>query len=321
MRHASASVAAAWLSASTMAAAQPAAEVARRALIEEATAAARAGDHARAIELGDRAAAIRVSPSLRYLLAREHLALGHAVDALDHAGACIARARGDATVPDRDALLQRCEDIAREAERGVARLTVHVPSPAPEGLRVTVAGAPLDPALVDIPLPQTPGAVAVSATAPGHEALQRSLTLAAGERYTLDVVLAPAPVVAPPPVETPPVEAPPRRVAPPAAASGAAPWIFGGVGLAAIVAGGILGGLSLDAQSRRDAACPPDGACDVPTAIDLDARGRDLALGANVAFATGGALLLGGVVWWAVARVSRRSSRVAVEGARIALRW
>ncbi|MFO0604734.1 MAG: hypothetical protein U0324_16245 [Polyangiales bacterium] len=131
--------AALWLAAcafvvsSARAEAQVGADVARRSLIDAASAAARAGDHARALELGERALALRATPSLRLFLAREHLRAGHPVEALAQAGECATRARGDATVPDRDATLARCEAVAREAERGVARLTLRVASPRPRG--------------------------------------------------------------------------------------------------------------------------------------------------------------------------------------------
>ena len=58
-------------------------EIARRDLLDQAEAARAAGDHARALDLATRASQLRVTPSLRLLLAQEHQALGHVLEALD----------------------------------------------------------------------------------------------------------------------------------------------------------------------------------------------------------------------------------------------
>lgn len=316
---------------SSSAEAQVGADVARRSLIDAAAAAARAGDHARALALGGRALALRATPSLRLFLAREHLRAGHPVEALAQAGECVTRARGDETVPDRAATLARCEAVAQEAEQGVARLTLRVTAPAPEGLRVTVRGEVVAPALYDVAWPLAPGEASVDATAEGRVAFHRGLTLTAGASETVDVTLvapeAPAPPVAPPviappviipPVIAPPVRGPPRgdrRVAP---ASPTAPWIVVGVGFAGILAGGVLGALALGAQSSRDAACPSYERCDGAAARSHDATMRDLGLGANVGFIAGGALVAGGVAWWLIARATRSVTPTPTGPA---LRW
>jgi hypothetical protein len=325
--------AAKWLAAcaiavwSARAEAQVGADVARRSLIDAAAAAARAGDHARALELGERALALRATPSLRLFLAREHLRAGHPVEALAQAGECATRARGDATVPDRDATLARCEAVAREAERGVARLTLRVASPAPAGLRVTVRGEVVAAALYDVAWPLAPGETSIDATAAGRVAFHRDLTLTVGASETVDVMLAEPEVVAPavtPVVVAPPVIAPPVVVAPPrrerraAPAPSRGPWVVVGVGVAGLVAGGVLGALALGEQSSRDAACPSAARCDAASALSHDAAMRDLGLGANVALVAGGALVVGGVAWWLIARATRTATPTP---AGLALRW
>lgn len=263
------------LACSAQAAAQPSTDAVRRALIADATTASQAGDHARAIELATRAAALRATPSLQYFLAREHLAAGHARDALALAGECVSGARADPEVHNREALLARCASVAAEAERGVARLTVLVPTPAPEGLRVTVAEPPPPP--------------------------------------PIETLVAPT-AVAPPPR--------PRRSVRSGASSGAGPWVLGGVGALGMVVGGVLGGIALDARAGRDAACASSTNCDADTALRLDARYRDAALGANVALIVGGATLAAAVTWWIIARVAPRTNdRVALSPAGLALRW
>jgi tetratricopeptide (TPR) repeat protein len=95
----------------------------------------------------------------------------------------------------------------------------------------------------------------------------------------------------PPPVERP---APPAVVAPlpaPAARGSVAPWVIGGAGVGAAIAGGVLGML---ASQKSDAAA---GASSQAETVRLDDGARGLALGANVAYAAGGALALTGLLW------------------------
>lgn len=311
-----------------VASAQDAADAARRQLIADAAAASGAGDHARAVELATRAAALRATPSLQYFLARENLALRRPVEALALAGECAAGARADRALRNRAALVARCEAVAAEADRGVARLTVRVAPPTPDGLRVSVAGAPLAPALYDVAVPVTPGAIEVTATATGRVAFRTTLTLAAGATEALTVALDEAPpppppaVAAAPPRRAPTPLVPPRPPPPPPAGIGAGPWVVAGVGALSLAVGGVLGALSLDARAERDAACSAAWRCDVGEALRLDARYRDQALGANVAFGVGAAALVGAAAWWVVARVTRRpAARVALTSAGVALRW
>lgn len=307
------------------ASAQDGAAAARRALIADAAAAAQAGDHARAIELAARAAALRATPSLRYFLAREHLAAGHPVDALALAGECASGARADREVHNREALVARCEAVAAEAERGVARLTVQVPTPAPEGLRVTVAGGVLAPPLYAVAVPVVPGPIEVTASAPGREPFRATITLAAGARESLAVTLAqppppPAPPAPPRPEAIVPTSLPAPPPRPPRTPGGAGPWVLVGAGALGVVVGGVLGAVSIDAHGSRDAACPSATGCDGDAAVRFDARYRDAALGANVAFVVGGVSLAAGLTWL-VARTASHRPLASLSPAGVMLRW
>lgn len=307
-------------------------DAARRALIEQARAASRAGDHARAVELATRASGVRATPSLRYFLATEHLALGHAVEALEHAGECVARASVDDAVPDRDDLLTRCRAIASDAEERVARITVRVPSPAPEGLQVHVGDVLLAPSLHGIAVPVAPGDIEVRATAAGRRPFHvtRALEARAHAEVTVELPAAepptPAPslrVIAPAPPVARPVASPIFTPAPREAASqGAGPWVLGGVGLAGLATAGALFAVALDARDTRDAVCPSANDCDPVTASSHDGRYRDFTLGAGVTLALGGALVACAVVWWAVARASPpQRARLGLTPSGLALRW
>lgn len=89
----------------------------------------------------------------------------------------------------------------------------------------------------------------------------------------------------PPPPPPPPVKVvEPRNVSP-------WPWIILGVGALGAGAGGVLGAMAADNHAL---------AMDEPvqtTAKELDDRAQTFALGANIAFAAGGAVALAGLVW------------------------
>lgn len=287
-------------------------EATRQALIQEAAAASQDGDHTRAIACARRAAELRPSPSLQFFLAREELAVGLPLEAYGHAEACVNSARAAAELAGRDTLLQRCEALQREAARPLARLTLRAPSPRPAGLRITVDALPFDLAALDLHHMRLPGTVAVTATAEGFTPFHTSRTLDVGADVTLTIQLTPAQTpravleTAPPPASSP------SLVGPVALAGSAA---------AGFVVFGVLGGLALDAQRARDAACPSSGACDLAEASLADGRYRDRALGANVAVGVAGGLAAAALTWWLVQRFSQRSARTAVTPAAFTLRW
>lgn len=70
-----------------------------------------------------------------------------------------------------------------------------------------------------------------------------------------------------------------------------APLVLSGVGAAGLLAGGILG---IMAGGKRGAA---EDEPDFQAAQRLDDDAKELATGANVAYATGGAVLTAGIVW------------------------
>lgn len=280
-----------------------AAEVARRDLIAQAEAAATEGDHARALQLGERAAQIRVTPTIHYFLAREHLALDHPVEALGYSGSCARAAEADPALRNRDAVLEACRAIATTTSQRVAHVTLQVSHVAPAGLSVRVQDAALPAALYGVAYPVTPGVVVVEASAPGHLPFRREMTVVAGQEVALDVRLDAVPVVAPPPpVVTPPVAAPRIVVAPPRRSIG--PWIVAGGGVLAFLLSGVFYGLAMSERSARDVSCAGCRA----QAQAHDARYADHLIATNVALGVGAAAVTGGLVWLLVDRFGRRDA-------------
>lgn len=294
--------------------AQGDAEETRQALIQEAAAASQAGDHARAIDRARRAAAIRMSASLRFLLAREELAVGLPLEAHGHATACVDEVSASPSVPTGEVLRARCVALRDEAERSLARLTLRLPTPRPVALRVVLDGIPTDSAQLEVARVRLPGAVEVVATAEGCERFHASRTLAAGESVTLTLALQPLPPVAAP-LAPPPPRPPSRSV------SFAGPWALGGVAVAGLVSMAVFGGLALDAQRDRDARCVTAASCDLAGAEAADARYRDLAVGANVSLVAAGSFAAAAITWWLVSRAGRGSSSVPASPVALLMRW
>jgi tetratricopeptide (TPR) repeat protein len=96
----------------------------------------------------------------------------------------------------------------------------------------------------------------------------------------------------PPPPPPPPIAPPPPRIEPVEKKSVSPwPWVILGVGAAGVGAGGALGAM---AASKHSAAV------DEPvqmTAESLSGQANDLALGANISYGVGGAIVAAGLVW------------------------
>lgn len=167
--------------------AQSAAEIAaRRELLNQAQAAARANDHARAAELVERAIRIQASVSVRRFLADELNAGGRIAPALGAAELCVADARRENN--RRNAQHQRaCETLVTQLTPRVGRVTVQVPQPTPTGLRVRVAGEEINSAFYGVPYVVTPGTVLIEAEAPDHSGFRREVTVSAQGNETVRV--------------------------------------------------------------------------------------------------------------------------------------
>jgi hypothetical protein len=290
-------------------------EATRQALVQEAAAASQTGDHARAIDRARRAAAIRMSPSLRFLLAREELAVGLPLEAHTHATACVDEVAASAALPGGDVLRARCEALRDESERSLSRLTLRLPSPSPASLRVFVDGIPVDLAQLEVTRARLPGAVEVVATAEGFERFRETRTLSVGELATITLALRRPPPAVAGPVAPPPVRVEPRSV------SYAGPWALGGVAVAGLISMAVFGGLALDAQRERDARCATAAACDLSGAAAADARYRDLAAGTNVSLAVASGFAVAALTWWLVSLANRGASRVTATPTAVVMRW
>jgi hypothetical protein len=219
-------------------------EATRRGLIEQADAAIQAGDHSRALALALQAGGIRMSPSLRQMVAEEQAALGRAVEALAGAVRCAAEAEADPALANREEILRNCRDLARRQRERVGSLVVDPVAPETRGLRVVVAGVEVPRSQWGTPWPVTPGRVEVVATA-GSRTMRRELTVAPGQERRVTISL---------PAEAARADAetrPATRVAP----SHVASLVIGGVGVGLAVAGAALGAATLSSYGDLSESC------------------------------------------------------------------
>jgi hypothetical protein len=192
----------------------------RRVLIDQARAASERGDHAQALDLAQRAAAVRMTPSLRQFIAHEQRATGDVATAFATSEACMHEAERDTTSARHDVIAADCRTLHTELQSLIGFLVVRV---SDSNARVRVNGTPVNPALVGVPIVVTPGNVSVQVDAPGHSVFERTVPVAA--RNTATVVVAwdaaqsprepaSATVTSTPSASSPPGEAGPHSSAP-----------------------------------------------------------------------------------------------------------
>ena len=151
---------------------------------------------------------------------------------------------------------QRLDSLALR----LVRVTLKVADPQLAGLIVKVGGKPRAPAEWARTIAIEPGAIAVSATAPDHDAFEVSRDAQAGDQITIEIP--PLAVHATAVVETKPVALQPAR--PPHTLT---PWIVGGSGAVVVIASMVLGVHAKAVDDTGLAQPAPAGNSDIHTAV------------------------------------------------------
>lgn len=275
------------------------AEAARRGLVARGDEARRDGDHDRALSLYTRAGELRMTPSLRQMLAYEHHALGQALEAYDHASRCLSEAAPDREIRERERIVETCSAIVRRYRGRVGLVVVRAPQPRPAGLRVFVQSREVPPDLWAAGQPVLPGAAVVEARDDEGGTFRDELTLDAGATRDVTIALTRPAAVAPPRAPTPaPTPRPPTR--PVTRGPGAGPWFLVVGGALAFGAAVAFGVLREEARTDRTAACPRRE-CQ-PEALDHQARFVTYTWAANAALGVGALSVVGGAIWYLVRR-------------------
>jgi hypothetical protein len=181
----------------------------------------------------------------------------------------------------------------------VPELTVVLPPGAPTGTVVKRNGAVVADAALGIGLPVDPGEHVVTTQAPGGPVGEQRITLGKGEKKQLTLEVKLTPEASTQPAKTEPVKAQPVKVEPqpPKAPEGSdgrriAMYVVGGVGVAGLVLGGVMGGLTLGKKGTIADHCGSKvgskdaTACD-PTGLDAASSGKTLALVSTIGFGVG----------------------------------
>jgi hypothetical protein len=167
----------------------------------------------------------------------------------------------------------------------VPELTLSLPPGAPVGTVVRRDGAVVASAALGLGLPVDPGAHVVSTQAPGGAVWEQTVTIEKGEKKPVVLEVKPAKTVEPPPAVVLPVvaatpdlakgEDAPRAAEPARGGRRVAVYAIGGVGVAGLVLGGVMGGLALGKKAIIDAHC--ESATKPGAQIHCDATGLSAA--------------------------------------------
>lgn len=203
-----------------------------------------------------------------------------------------ARAAGQA---ERETLARKA---AQALEGRYGTLTVDVLGDRPSSLKVTRNNLELSSASWGTALPTDAGNYRIEATAPGHELFSTEVAVRDGAGLTVSIPeltkSAPLPPSPPPAHLAPSVadESPSKG-----STQRALGWTALGTGAAGIIAGSVLGILTIQKNNESKTFCSPtdENLC---SRAGVDLREQALTFGdaSTVAFGAGGALLIGGFV-------------------------
>jgi hypothetical protein len=197
-------------------------------------------------------------------------------------------------------------------EPRLPKLTISVPENPPAGLVVARDGAPIDAGALGVALYVDPGAHAITASAPGFEAVTQMVTLVEGEEETLAIpALAAVPVRATAPPRSPDeghaATAQPKRVISPTRKYVA--MAIGAAGVASIGVGLLFGGKANSALHDAKARCGANLVCstdDYAWGQQLIRDTRSNATVSTLLVAAGGAAVVTGVVVFVTGRRPRQ---------------
>jgi hypothetical protein len=238
-------------------------------------------------------AKIKMTPQVRYHLARCHERLGRLVDALNgyELAAQEAKAMGDKA---RD-VLENAPPRAAELRSRVAHVRIQVTGTV-RSSRILLDGRAVSLALVDTLIPVDPGAHRIEVRRGADVTAERELQLAAAASETVALTID-DPVPSPPPTAS---TAPPPPPPPPPPPSRVPAYATAGAGAALLVGGGVLWGLrEATIAAIRETCTGEDTGCD-PAFEPTEELGRTYTTVSYVLFGVGGAAVATGVVLWLV---------------------
>ncbi|WP_394837680.1 hypothetical protein LVJ94_12295 [Pendulispora rubella] len=254
-----------------------------RQLMHEGYALKNNGQHAAALEDFRRAHAIMNVPTTGIEVGRELAALGKVVEARDVLWR-VARMRD---APDDPPVYRTAKEEARKLTEALAqRLASLRIVPKGAGYRISIDGTELSEAAIGVSTKVDPGEHVIVAQRDGRRAEVR-VSVGEGEVRDVPVEIEGAPAAPPAPV----ARSPEPKAKPPAS-TGPSAWFWAGIvgAGAAVVLGGVTGGLAVARKSDASQHCQGDRC--LPAAQDALDSSRTFAGISTGAFITGGVLAL-----------------------------
>jgi hypothetical protein len=239
----------------------PADLASRRVLLEQAQKARDDGRHTEALDLAERAGAIKMTASVRRFIAEEQQSLGKLAEAFGSADQCIQEANQEASA-NAAAVRAGCIELRDGLKTKVGEVVLDVAKPPAQGLVVKVGGSIVNPALYGVAYVVTPGHVVIEATAPGFETFRKEIDIGAGaaERVTIELVASAKGADIPKPEPKPP------KPEPPAVATHTVrnpTWLYvAGSGVVLVGVGATLGILSNSSYNDLKTRCTAPTPCD-----------------------------------------------------------
>ncbi len=233
------------------------------------------------------------SPNARLWVARTLRELGRLPEAYEEMSLTVREAgeRAEKYAPTRDAAASELAVL----ERRVGRVVIAI-ADAPSGVTVTLDGAELDASRVGEPIAVNPGKRTITVTAPGRDAVERSVVVSAGEIKTVALAIAGEETASgPTPEPTPPLQEEEEKKS-----SGGgvrtAGYVVTGLGVAGMALFGVAGLMANSKFKTLETECGGTRCTDPKYAETIDS-GRTMDNLANVGLIAGAAgLVLGGAM-------------------------
>ncbi len=278
---------------------------AARELFEEGLKLEEKGDWAGALDRFRKVAAVKTTPQVRFHVALCLENTGKLVDALVEFQRAQSEASADASG---QVVAQNSGKHVTDLKDRIPRLVVKVPADV-EGATVTIDGVSVNASLVGTAMPLDPGKHAVVVKASKRKPYSTDVVLVErGKPVTVEAAL---PVVAddgiPAGDGTAPVEQPEPPKDQGGGGAGAVPWIIGGIGVAALIGGGVMYGLRQGTISDLEAACGPGRTQCPDDKRDLADSGKTYTTAGNVLVGVGVLGVATAVVLWVIAPSSNGS--------------
>ena len=291
----------------------PATRASARLLGEEGLAFYDKGDCGKAVEKLTKAYDLVHAPTLAFYTGKCLEKLGRWVDASEMYAAAV-REEGDPAAP---ATARAKADAAKARAALLPRIPMFelsVEDPAPD-VKVTLDGVALPSAALGVTRPIDPGKHVAEARRGDKVLVTREFAVDEGDHG--QIVLAwpksGSPAAAPASTTSPSLQLAPTPASSASSSTSVGPWVVGGVGLAALVAGGVTGALVLVNRSSVSGQCnDAAGTCASQAGIDAANAVRTLGPATTALLVVGGAGVVAGGVWLGVRSTKKPSARVGV---------